>query len=515
MSKFEHSEKALEVFGENFSSKSRNMAILDFQMRLLDLSETETIPYVERFRFIKIVISNMEEFITVRLPRNPSTDVIEYISEIYHRMESIIHVLLSKEYVIFDDHIPYKAIKLNEIQYIYTGESSIDSFADIVQFVNDRNVMNDCALLVDHGHMFINDEIPFIFEVGSEIIHFDEIFDQINQKYQDNPEYYYPKHQSDHIDYRDVMDHDILIRTPYDSYDTVLEFIDAMCVSESITTIMISLYRVSSDSPIIQSLIKAKESGKDVYAYIEPTARGDEINNAKMIQILESHNVYVECRYMSYKVHSKLMCAIDQNGKVYAHIGTGNYNETTAKMYTDLHLLTSNQKTAVGVYLALKSLFNKSVPILRNTNIIVSPSSFRETLVRHIKSEILKGKNGRIFIKCNNMCDLDILYWLNQADKYGVDIRLIIRTACSVKLSGNVQIRSKVGQFLEHDRIYIFGDHVFISSADLLSRNISKRYESAVEIVDKEIKEKIKSVFMDVWNSDHIHTLCEDGWRLG
>lgn len=505
--------------------KERNISILEFQLRLFDLVKHKDTPFMERINFIKIICSNLEEFIITRLETNESEETkreINMIEEIYHNL-GITLDLFNKMYHVRlkDSEKNYKILDDRTFSFIYAGESNIelpgemDATVGIKSGKIRRNVIYSGISIpnIDYVEHFI--QVPeCILNLKGYITEYENIF-------KNNVEMYYPKDETPYSPinfYDELRFRDILIRNPYQSYDTVLDFIDQMCTHPEIHGILITLYRTSNDSKILKSLIKAKKLGKDVSVYIEPTARDSEENNIKNIQSLVKNDITVVCNYYNYKVHGKLFCAIDNNGTVYTHIGTGNYNENTAKAYTDLHLLTTDRRITDSAMENIMSLFLKDTNVDRDIschNLFSSPLDFRYNINKLIHDEKKKGTSGRIWIKCNSICDCAIIDKLYQAANAGVDVKIICRTGCSLNFHPNIEIKSKVGKYLEHDRFYIFGDNVYISSADLLLRNINKRFELVCQILQEDNIHKVISTFISLWNDPYIHYLNTDNnWKI-
>ena len=248
---------------------------------------------------------------------------------------------------------------------------------------------------------------------------------------------------------------------------------------------------------------------------LRATCHHSENQNVILIEKLLKNKIHVSCNYYNYKVHSKLFCAIDNSGIVYTHIGTGNYNENNAKIYTDLNLLTTNPTITSQALKIFMSILKKKIYFPNDSMIkrklFSSPINLREEIIKCIDTEIRKKNNGRIYIKCNSLCDLQVIDKLYKASLMGVNIKIISRTSISMlPINKNIQIRSKVGRFLEHDRIYIFGNDVYISSADLLLRNINKRVELLCQITDEECKLKVFNIFNELWKSKDIYYIEKD-----
>ena len=513
-----------ELYKQNHYLKDRDTSILEFQMRVLDLVYLDDTPFMEKLKFLKIIHSNLEEFISTRLlDKIPikQENLLFTIESIYQKMGDILSKINAYHNIDYaeGDTEYYQIIKDKSFRYIYAGESSDEVISEMKEVIKIKKSVNTKIVLTsDPGH----DDGDIIIHVPSEILLLDKYYDFYKEIYSDNKSCFYESNikEAQSINFYEYLRcKDMLIRNPYESYDNILLFIDQMCTNPSIRSVFITLYRTAEESKIIESLIKAKKSGKDVYVYIEPTARDNEELNIKNIQLLQKNNIYVECNYYNYKVHAKLFCAVDEDKTVYAHVGTGNYNETTAKMYTDCHLLTYNQSITVEALRVVMSLFRKDVykaSFMEKHYIFPSPLNFRNQIIRLINAEKEKGENGSICIKCNSICDCAIIDKLYRAAELGVKIKIISRTGCSIRIHKNIEVRSKVGQFLEHDRIYIFGDKSYISSADLLLRNINKRVEILCEITDEELSEKVKQIFSEIWNDKNIHILQENGnWKIG
>lgn len=302
-------------------------------------------------------------------------------------------------------------------------------------------------------------------------------------------------------DVLEVMRHrDVLLHHPYDSFSTSMQlFLEQAAADPNVLAIKQTLYRTSGDSPIVDALINAAKSGKQVLAVVEIKARFDEQNNIEWARKLEEAGVHVVYGIVGLKTHAKLCLVVrNDSGKLnrYVHIGTGNYNPKTARMYEDYGLLTTDPKIGEDV----ASLFN----LLSGYGIqgkfkrlIVAPKELRNTLVEKIDQEAANawlGMTSGIRIKCNALVDEVIMDSLYRASIAGVKIDILVRGMCALKpgipgLSENIRVRSILGRFLEHSRVYEFtnaGDReVWIGSADLMHRNLDRRVEALVEINKK------------------------------
>lgn len=501
--------------------KKRDLSIIEFQIRLLDLAKLDKTPDMEKLNFVKIISSNLEEFISVRLP---NIEEVDERSQIIHLIESIFDVLGSivtntiQGYPldIFCNRNFKKVVPHRNFRYIYSGETQNEVIKDLLSSLEMKKHVKSVTILCENIDKITN--CPVI-RVPAQVLDIERIIESLKPM-MDKSAYYNNKPiRYDRNDYYEVLQKkDVLIRTPYDDYQTVLDFIDQMCTSTEIQSVFITLYRTAEHSKIVQSLVKAADSGKRVFVFIEPTARDNEQLNLDNIKALKRSNVCVRYNYFNYKVHGKMFLAVDKNWKLFAHIGTGNYNEKTEKFYTDFHLLTTNYSITSELLNILMCMFKKKVFktfITKEQRIFASPLNFRSKIMDLIDDEIKKGDDGRIWIKCNNICDKQVIAKLYHAADAGVDVRVITRTGCSIyPYKDNVTIKSKVGQYLEHDRFYIFGYQYFISSGDLLLRNLSKRIELLCEITSIENQVKIEKTFLNLWTGD-IHVLQKDGrWKL-
>ena len=294
--------------------------------------------------------------------------------------------------------------------------------------------------------------------------------------------------------FKQIKQSDILLHHPYDSYETVVDFIEQAAKDKDVVVIKQTLYRVTKDSPIMKALIKAAEKGKHVTVVLEVKARFDEENNIKWANELEKHGVYVVYGTPNKKVHCKMCLVIKKTNKgydKYCHIGTGNYNEKNSKIYTDLSLFTSKKEITNSI----EELFNYLTGFSETTNndyVFHSPENLSTKLIEMIDKEIEEYKRGNkaeIIIKVNSLTDKIIIDKLYEASNIGVKITLIVRSACSlIKTSDNLIVKSIVGRYLEHSRIYYFANSgYFISSSDLMERNLYHRVELLVKVSNKRI----------------------------
>jgi polyphosphate kinase len=315
---------------------------------------------------------------------------------------------------------------------------------------------------------------------------------------------------------------DVLLHHPYMAYSALTDFVAEAAEDRNVQAIKICLYRTGKDSPVVNSLIRASQRGKQVTALVELKARFDEEMNIEWARRLENEGVHVVYGISSLKTHSKVMLVVRrEKDKLfrYVHLATGNYNPVTSRVYTDLGLLTADEEIGADA----TSLFNFLTGYSQQTKyhrLLVAPLNLREKLVELIRRERrnkLAGRDARIIVKVNGLTDTELIEELYAASQAGVEIDLIVRGICSVRpgvkgLSSNIRVRSVVGRFLEHSRVMYFAnggdeadEEIYFGSADWMQRNLDRRVEVVAPVLDLEHKAYLKNVYLDAYLRDNIN----------
>ena len=319
---------------------------------------------------------------------------------------------------------------------------------------------------------------------------------------------------------------DVLAHHPYDSFATSVEaFIDHAASDPNVLAIKQTLYRTSGPgSPIVRALIRAAEAGKQVAALVELKARGDEQANIAWARALEEANVHVVYGLVGLKTHAKVTLVVRREGRHiqhYLHVGTGNYNPSTANLYEDVSLLSADPDLGADV----TELFNLLTGYSRQSRyrkLMVAPTTLRAGITQLIQREAVPG--GRIVIKVNNLIDSDIIDALYAASQAGAQIDLIVRNMCSLRpgvagLSERIRVRSIIGRFLEHSRIFSFGNagqpEYYLGSSDLMPRNLDRRVEAVVPVTDAKLCGRLSEIFEILLADDVLAwELCSEGtWQ--
>ncbi|MBK6327206.1 MAG: polyphosphate kinase 1 [Chloroflexi bacterium] len=306
---------------------------------------------------------------------------------------------------------------------------------------------------------------------------------------------------------------DLLLHHPYDSFAPVIDFIRAAAEDPDVLAIKQTLYRVGPNPPIVQVLMRARENGKQVSALVELKARFDEESNIEWARALENAGVHVVYGLIGLKTHCKLTLVVrrERDGiRRYVHVASGNYNNQTSRLYTDLGMITSLEDIGADA----SELFNYLTGYSKQTvyrQFLVAPVNLRANMLRFIEREIAYGERGRIIIKANSLVDPEIIQALYEASAAGVQIDLLIRGICCLRpglegVSDNIRVASIVGRFLEHSRIYYFHNEgapdLYVGSADLMPRNIDRRVEILFPIEDQQMRRRIVEGILEVYLKD-------------
>ena len=454
----------------------------------------------------------------IEIPTRPGTFmlseelILHFVSKLYSkytiREKAIMRVTRNADIDasgVYDEDLDYRDV----MEHLIKKRNKLSPVrAELSRKINDkakRELSNYLEIGTDH---FINVDTPldmsFVFQLQNYLSEKSELFYE-KRSPRNTPEIDLKTAIMPQIEKKDV-----LLSYPYESMKPFIKLLEEAAEDESVVSIKMTLYRVAERSQIIDALVEAAENGKEVVVLVELRARFDEGNNIEVSKRLEEAGCQILYGLGNYKVHSKL-CLITrtnpENGFSYiTQIGTGNYNEKTARLYTDLSLMTANQ--AIGVEAAnVFAALQKGETVEETTDLLVAPKCLQNKVIEFIDEQIQIAKEGKkayIGIKINSLTDKDIIEKLIEASQAGVKIDLIVRGICCLRpkvpgLTENITVISIVGRFLEHSRIYIFGpvsrQKIYIASADFMTRNTVRRVEVATPIYDKAIQKRIRDMF--------------------
>lgn len=331
-----------------------------------------------------------------------------------------------------------------------------------------------------------------------------------------------PPLESEESIYTVLDKQDVLLYHPYESFEPIVQFIQTAAKDPDVVSIRMTLYRSGTNSPIVNALMQAAESGKQVTTMVELKARFDEENNLIWAKALESAGAHVIYGIPGFKVHAKAALVTRKVGDKliqYAHLGTGNYNPATAKIYTDVSYMTSNEEITNDMtrFFHFLTGFSKKGKL---NKLYMSPTQTKPKILSMIQNETRMGSEGRIIAKANSLVDDDVIRALYKASQAGVKIDLIIRGICCLVpgikgVSENIRVISIIGKYLEHARIFYFkhsSPQIFISSADLMPRNLIRRIELMTGIEDASLKEKLLQLLqLQLSDTELAHELQSDG----
>ncbi|WP_345994080.1 RNA degradosome polyphosphate kinase [Sulfurimonas sp. HSL-1716] len=404
-----------------------------------------------------------------------------------------------------------EGLKLRRKGEIVRLEVGSDADDEIIDFFN------------SHINVFKNDIYKFhtILNLSSlwQIVGNKDYAHLLNEPF--NPKLLPPLNSNENI-FNILETQDITLYHPYESFEPIVKMIQSAAKDPDVVTIKMTLYRAGPLSPIVQSLMNAAESGKQVTVMVELKARFDEENNLIWAKALEKAGAHVIYGIFGFKVHAKATLITRRtNGKLkqYAHIGTGNYNPSTAKIYTDVSYLTAKDEITNDLtrFFHFLTGFSKKGKLEK---LYMSPAQIKPKLLSLINNETRKGKEGQIIAKMNSLVDDDVIRALYKASQAGVKIELIIRGVCCLKpgipgVSENIRVISIIGKYLEHARIFYFKNtlpNLFISSADWMPRNLMRRIELLTGIEDKDNAQKLLQI-LQLQCTDNVlsHELMSDG----
>ena len=444
--------------------------------------------------------------------------ILHFISKLYSKYDvqekSIMRVTRNADIdasEVYDEDMDYrnmmtklikKRTRLNPVRVELSRKINDSAMKELSKFlgININNIITENTPL----------DFSFVFELQNYLHNKQELF--------------YPRRvpqESYDIDIKEniinqIKKKDLLLSYPYESMKPFIKLLNEVAEDPTVVSIKMTLYRVNERSKIIEALVEAAENGKEVVVLIELRARFDEANNIEMSRKLEEAGCQILYGIGDYKVHSKLCLItrkIDDTFEYITQIGTGNYNEKTSKLYTDLSIITANQLIGGDVAKVFTAL-QKGEVVEESETLLVAPKCLQNKVLDMIDEQIMlkrNGENAYIGIKVNSLTDKVIIDKLIEASKEGVKIELIIRGICCLipqipNYTDNIRVISVVGRFLEHSRIYRFGygdkEKVYIGSADFMTRNTTRRIEVAAPIFDNQIKDRIRRLFDTIMSDD-------------
>ncbi len=516
---------------EKFSDSQKEYAKTYYQEHLrnklaitINTEQGDETVFIENEQLYLIALLNNKELILVKIPSETPrfiTFPIENDTYDITFVDDILKYNLTQFYS-QKQISSFYSIKISRDAELYIdNEYSGDLLTKIKDSLGNRDTGQVTRLLVDHDiPEKLLDLLKKMMDVNdTDILHggryhnFKDFFGFPNPTHKLlNEEELIPTRNTDLKRFSNIFDaiseKDRLLYYPYESFDDALRLAQQAATDKNVTKIKVTLYRIAKQSGLADALLEATKNGKEVFVFIETKARFDEENNIKWGKVLEDNGAKVTYSYPGIKVHSKILFIERIEGdqpKNYGYISTGNFNEKTAKIYTDFGLMTANKKITSELSQVFQ-LLERKIIIPKTKKILVSPFTTRSAFKKLIEQEIenaIAGKEAYIILKLNSLQDTKMIDLLYKANNAGVNIRLIIRGICCLVpgiagQSENIYITSIVDRFLEHGRVYIFGndgdEKMYMGSADWMTRNLDHRIEVITPILDKDVYSKIRGM---------------------
>ena len=450
--------------------------------------------------------------------------ILHFVSKIfkgYHiKAKSLLRITRNADIdadALYDEDLDYREFM---VELIKARKKLAPIRLELSRDIDKKRIAVLCEYLeLDESHVFISStplDLSFVF--------------QIQDLLRKHTELYFPKRTPQRSDqFQDgksiieqIREEDKLLSYPYESIRPFLHLLTEAAEDPDVISIKMTLYRVAKQSKVVEALIEAAENGKEVVGLVELRARFDEENNIGWSRLLEDAGCQVIYGLDGYKVHSKLCLITRKNGgqvEYITQIGTGNYNEKTSRLYTDLSLMTANVEIGLEASNVFQAL-SKGEVVEHSEHLLVAPKCLQNRVLDMIQEEIdqvKQGKEGYIGIKINSLTDKVIINKLVEASQAGVKIEMVVRGICCLipEIKGyteNIKVVSIVGRYLEHSRIYRFGtkerEKIYIASADFMTRNTVRRVEVAAPVLNEKLKERLDWMFETMMNDD------EKGKRL-
>ena len=481
---------------------NRELSWLKFNERVLNEAGNPRVPLAERLTFISIYQSNLDEFYRVR------------VGTLMDQMDSSEEIRENKTNMTSEEQV--KAILKATRQLDQKKDLIYEQLMGELEPKGIRLINFLCKeLKVEKNHVFISEvplDMSFVFAIQSYL----KNTNQEGLFYQRRTPRMTPELDGKNLLIPQIMKKDVLLSYPFENIKSFLSLLYEAAKDETVVSIKMTLYRLADKSQIVDALVEAAENGKEVVVLVELRARFDEESNIEYSRKLEEAGCRVIYGLNGYKVHSKL-CLIsrktDSGVSYITQIGTGNYNEKTSTLYTDLSLITANQEIGREAAEVFASLLRGET--VENTDLLlVAPKCLQNKVLDMIDEEIAHARNGEeayVGVKINSLTDKVIIDKLIEASQAGVRIEMIVRGICCLVpgvegYTENIKVVSIVGRYLEHSRIYRFGtkerEKVYIASADFMTRNTVRRVEVAAPILDENLKERLDQMFETMMNDD-------------